>query len=686
MRHEFSRKDCPGHFVRRPVRLQNKASIFNFAQHLSSSRTGKEPRATRCFTLLSLLARATLPASSRSASLATPAMAPHDDVANHPPVPDDVASRPRVLVLGSPSVGKTTLAHRMPSLPTLAHRMPSLRTLFCLPSLRVSPFSSSLSLQPFRPPCSALPAPPSLLRPPCSALPAPPSLLRPPCSALPAPPSLLSPSLLRSPFTMTGFLIPSLHLPHPTNHPPSHPPSPLSTGGAAGLTGAHPHEYSSTSSNTAAGECFSWQVDTKYYTAAVAVWTARLSSVLPCSTTGPASPLVRGTEALLLVFDLSNGGRMWVGVVVAGGKDVGGGGGGRGEGCGWGVVVGGGKDVGGGGGGRGEGCGWGWWWERGGAVVGIIPRFPTTPTLLVPHNPHPPRSPQPPPSSFPTTPTLLVPHNPPRRPLSPMPPLLLPLSRVLARSIHSSAEAAIWHRSRQGSAEVGGRQVLCCQPRSLSLPTVLFLLAITRRRRPPNLPSSLAPLPALVIRMAAVQRRAGAVLCCQPLSLSLPTVSPPPPPPPCQPASFAAVQRWAERADLSRFEIRLCVGNKADRVRRGGSAGERSRRGRQRGGGRDGEEQSDFDGAMLLGAGRGEGEEAGEGEGEKAEAGESVDAGEVEREWSSEGAGEGGRGEEGEVRRRQCEEWCADNGIEYVEACAAHEEIDAGEWRVGLSE
>ncbi|CAI5995048.1 unnamed protein product, partial [Closterium sp. NIES-64] len=263
-------------------------------------------------------------------------MAPHDDVANHPPVPDDVASRPRVLVLGSPSVGKTTLAHR--------------------------------------------------------------------------------------------------------------------------LTGAHPHEYSSTSSNTAAGECFSWQVDTKYYTAAVAVWTARLSSVLPCSTTSPASPLVRGVEALLLVFDLSN------------------------------------------------------------------------------------------------------------------------------------------------------------------------------------------------------------------------------------PASFAAVQRWAERADLSRFEIRLCVGNKADRVRRGGSAGERSRRGRQRGGGRDGEEQSDFDGAMLLGAGRGDGEEAGEGEGEKAEAGESVDAGEVEREWSSEGAGEGGRGQEGEVRRRQCEEWCADNGIEYVEACAAHEEIDAGEWGVGLSE
>ncbi|CAI5933335.1 unnamed protein product, partial [Closterium sp. NIES-65] len=276
------------------------------------------------------------PHSSRSASLATPAMAPHDDVANHPPVPDDVASRPRVLVLGSPSVGKTTLAHR--------------------------------------------------------------------------------------------------------------------------LTGAHPHEYSSTSSNTAAGECFSWQVDTKYYTAAVAVWTARLSSVLPCSTTSPASPLVRGVEALLLVFDLSN------------------------------------------------------------------------------------------------------------------------------------------------------------------------------------------------------------------------------------PASFAAVQRWAERADLSRFEIRLCVGNKADRVRRGGSAGERSRRGRQRGGGRDGEEQSDFDGAMLLGAGRGDGEEAGEGEGEKAEAGESVDAGEVEREWSSEGAGEGGRGQEGEVRRRQCEEWCADNGIEYVEACAAHEEIDAGEWGVGLSE
>ncbi|CAI6004574.1 unnamed protein product [Closterium sp. NIES-64] len=276
------------------------------------------------------------PHSSRSASLATPAMALHDDVANHPPVPDDVASRPRVLVLGSPSVGKTTLAHR--------------------------------------------------------------------------------------------------------------------------LTGAHPHDYSSTSSNTAAGECFSWQVDTKYYTAAVAVWTARLSSVLPCSTTGPASPLVRGVEALLLVFDLSN------------------------------------------------------------------------------------------------------------------------------------------------------------------------------------------------------------------------------------PASFAAVQRWAERADLSRFEIRLCVGNKADRVRRGGSAGERSRRGRQRGGGRDGEEQSDFDGAMLLGAGRGDGEEAGEGEGEKAEAGESVDAGEVEREWSSEGAGEGGRGQEGEVRRRQCEEWCADNGIEYVEACAAHEEIDAGEWGVGLSE
>ncbi|CAI7781238.1 unnamed protein product, partial [Closterium sp. NIES-53] len=125
------------------------------------------------------------PHSSRSASLATPAMAPHDDVTNHPRVPDDVASLPRVLVLGSPSVGKTTLAHR--------------------------------------------------------------------------------------------------------------------------LTAAHPHEYSSTSSNTAAGECFSWQVDTKYYTAAVAVWTARLSSVLPCgTTTGPVSPLVTGTQALLLVFDLSN--------------------------------------------------------------------------------------------------------------------------------------------------------------------------------------------------------------------------------------------------------------------------------------------------------------------------------------------------------------------------------------------
>ncbi|GJP54066.1 hypothetical protein CLOM_g13181 [Closterium sp. NIES-68] len=114
-------------------------------------------------------------------------MAPHnlrdpsnpapDDMSNCPPVPDDVASRPRVLVLGSPSVGKTTLAHRLT---------------------------------------------------------------------------------------------------------------------------ATPHAYSSSSSSsTTAGECFSWSIDTKYYTAPVAVWTARLSTMLPCALR-PARTLLKALRRCCL--------------------------------------------------------------------------------------------------------------------------------------------------------------------------------------------------------------------------------------------------------------------------------------------------------------------------------------------------------------------------------------------------
>ncbi|GJP55802.1 hypothetical protein CLOM_g14830 [Closterium sp. NIES-68] len=253
-------------------------------------------------------------------------MAPHnlrdpsnpapDDMSNCPPVPDDVASRPRVLVLGSPSVGKTTLAHR--------------------------------------------------------------------------------------------------------------------------LTAAHPHAYSSSSSSsTTAGECFSWSIDTKYYTAPVAVWTARLSTMLPCGT-APCSHLVKGAEALLLVFDLSN------------------------------------------------------------------------------------------------------------------------------------------------------------------------------------------------------------------------------------PASFTAVQKWADQAELSRFEIRLCVGNKADRVGQSDRRAQHQAQHCPREAAR--VEPTDFDGAMLLGAGG----DGGEGDGR---AGRAV-GGEGERDSGTVGAGGRGGGDEGEVGRGEYQAWCADNGIEYVEACAADETID----------
>lgn len=110
-----------------------------------------------------------------------------------------------------------------------------------------------------------------------------------------------------------------------------------------------------------------------------------------------------------------------------------------------------------------------------------------------------------------------------------------------------------------------------------------------------------------------------------------------------QPTSFEQLQEWAKGLDLENFEIRLCTGNKADRVPEHFAHTEYRRKLQKKG-----ESSSDPHPEFWdFGIDRTEGNSLLDGDEESAD-----------------------------DRRRSCVEWCSDNGFEYIESCAIDEIFD----------
>eukprot|EP00897_Mesotaenium_endlicherianum_P006071 jgi/Mesen1/5492/ME000276S04621 len=148
--------------------------------------------------------------------------------------------------------------------------------------------------------------------------------------------------------------------------------------------------------------------------------------------------------------------------------------------------------------------------------------------------------------------------------------------------------------------------------------------------------------------------------------------------------SYVAVKDWASSVDLTRVEIRLLVGNKVDRLpEHPGHTAYRRRLLRRGQATSSVSEASDFgiqrsDGASLLAVGNDieDEEEEEQEEGAEGRKGEKGEEGQKERANGSSATAGVAESAELEQRRRAYASWCADNGIEFVEACALNEAFD----------